>query len=98
MLLIYFGNVAGFKNPLDYCCKGVSPYSSCGQYAYDNDGNYVLSPPCPNTKEYIIFDGMHYTEAANQIVANRIMDGSLSDPPVPITEACTQSSPQKTEL
>ena len=48
---------------------------------------------CSNPSKYISWDGVHYSDAANECIANQIMDGSFSDPPVSITEAC-HSPPQ----
>ncbi|KAL7166662.1 hypothetical protein ACSBR2_037347 [Camellia fascicularis] len=34
------------------------------------------------------FDGIHRIQSANQWLANRVVNGSMSDPPIPITHAC----------
>ena len=59
-----------------------------GDVDVDGDGD-----SCSNPWEYISWDGIHYTEAANQWVAGRILNGSLSDPPLPISEACHSHNP-----
>ncbi|KAI3733456.1 hypothetical protein L6452_12899 [Arctium lappa] len=43
---------------------------------------------CTNPLEYISWDGIHYTEAANKWVVNHLQDGSVCAPKVPLTEAC----------
>uniref|UniRef100_A0A5B6ZC48 GDSL esterase/lipase n=1 Tax=Davidia involucrata TaxID=16924 RepID=A0A5B6ZC48_DAVIN len=78
----------GFADPLGYCCGHEVHYRpTCGKIEIVN-GTEVYGASCSNPSEYISWDSIHYTEAANQWVANHILDGSLSDPPVPITEAC----------
>ena len=63
---------AGFKDPLGQCL---------GQ-----DGNF--SRACENPLEYINWDGIHYTEAANKWIANRLQDGSFSAPNLPLKKSC----------
>uniref|UniRef100_A0A5B6ZCD1 Alpha-L-fucosidase n=2 Tax=Davidia involucrata TaxID=16924 RepID=A0A5B6ZCD1_DAVIN len=78
----------GFANRLGYCCGHYGDYRlECGQKTIVN-GTEIYGASCSNPLEYISWDGIHYTEAANQWVANHILDGSLSDPQVPITESC----------
>ncbi|KAI3474933.1 hypothetical protein Pfo_030244 [Paulownia fortunei] len=38
----------------------------------------------------ISWDGVHYSQAANQWIANHILNGSFSDPPMPISRACLE--------
>lgn len=52
------------------------------------NGTVISGDPCRNPEKYISWDGIHYSQAANERVARRILDGSLSDPPNPINEAC----------
>ncbi|KAK9277520.1 hypothetical protein L1049_007064 [Liquidambar formosana] len=76
----------GFANPLGYCCGGEN-HVQCGTKAIVNE-NEVYGASCSNPSTYINWDGIHYSHAANRWIANQILDGSLSDPPIPITEAC----------
>lgn len=59
----------------------------CGNKGIVN-GSEVIAGSCPNPSAIISWDGVHYSEAANQWIANRIIDGSLSHPPIPLTRAC----------
>lgn len=52
------------------------------------NGTEVTAVSCENPSKYINWDGIHYTEAANHWIANRIVDGSFSDPSIPIAELC----------
>ncbi|KMT07769.1 hypothetical protein BVRB_6g146920 [Beta vulgaris subsp. vulgaris] len=82
----------GFINPLGYCCKHAgNPRLHCWNKETVN-GTAVYAAPCENPSKYISWDSIHYTEAANRWVANRIFDGSYSDPPTSLTRLCTKSS------
>lgn len=84
--------IAGFINPLGYCCKHAgNPRLHCWNKETVN-GTAVYAAPCENPSKYISWDSIHYTEAANRWVANRIFDGSYSDPPTSLTRLCTKSS------
>ncbi|XWS69097.1 hypothetical protein CRYUN_Cryun04dG0150000 [Craigia yunnanensis] len=86
--LISEANKYGFVGPFINCCGHFGDYQVlCGKTAVVN-GTEVFGASCGEPTKHISWDGIHYTEAANQWVANRILDGSLSDPPVPITKAC----------
>ncbi|WCJ22660.1 GDSL esterase/lipase At1g09390 [Euphorbia peplus] len=74
-----FANPAtyGFENPLTACCgNGGGAYNynrniSCGVKGYD---------VCEDGSKYINWDGVHYTEAANSIVASKILSTQYSTP------------------
>ncbi|KAJ8572932.1 hypothetical protein K7X08_009443 [Anisodus acutangulus] len=76
----------GFEQPLMACCGYGGPplnYDSrvaCGQTKV-LDGNNVTVKACNDSSEYINWDGIHYTETANQFVASQILTGKYSDPP-----------------
>ena len=59
----------------------------CGTKALVN-GSAVFGASCANPSQYVSWDGVHYSQAASQWFANHILNGSLSDPPIPITQAC----------
>ncbi|KZV33221.1 hypothetical protein F511_16255 [Dorcoceras hygrometricum] len=79
----------GFLDPLGYCC-GRLGVVFCGEKTTLN-GTEVYGDSCSNSSEYISWDGIHYTEAANKWISNRILDGSFSDPKIPIAEACFET-------
>ncbi|KAL2531926.1 GDSL esterase/lipase [Abeliophyllum distichum] len=76
----------GFEQPIMACCGYGGPplnYDSrvaCGQTKVLN-GSSVTAKGCNDTTEYVNWDGIHYTEAANQYVASQILTGKYSDPP-----------------
>ncbi|CAA3029831.1 GDSL esterase/lipase At1g54790-like isoform X2 [Olea europaea var. sylvestris] len=76
----------GFEEPIMACCGYGGPplnYDSriaCGQTKVLN-GSSVTAKACNDSTEYVNWDGIHYTEAANQYVASQILTGKYSDPP-----------------
>ncbi|KAL6960320.1 hypothetical protein U1Q18_041820 [Sarracenia purpurea var. burkii] len=84
----------GFTEPLKICCghheNDVNVW--CGQSASIN-GAQVYGAPCASPSTFISWDGVHYSEAANHWIADRILFTnasfkSKSQPPLPITHAC----------
>ncbi|KAK9191799.1 hypothetical protein WN943_020414 [Citrus x changshan-huyou] len=81
----------GFVSPFEYCCGNWREHDAkCWEKVIVN-GTKVGAAICNDPSKYISWDGIHYTEAANHWIANRIMDGSFSDPPGSIPNACMQS-------
>ncbi|KAL8097714.1 GDSL esterase/lipase At5g14450-like [Apium graveolens] len=82
----------GFEDALSYCCgyhkNGVDIW--CGNKAIVN-GTEISAISCPNPSKFISWDAVHYTEAANYWIANHIVNGSFSDPPVAVSQACRKS-------
>lgn len=78
LLFKVFLSPAGFTEPLKQCLVRTK------------DGK--VAAICENPSKYISWDGMHYTEAANHFVAKSIINGSLSDPPVSIANACHKNA------
>ncbi|OMO54921.1 Lipase, GDSL [Corchorus olitorius] len=82
----------GFKLPLVTCCG----YG--GQYNFRNDGicgstitvngTKTIVGSCEDPLVRVVWDGVHYTEAANILIFYQISTGSFSDPPVPLKQAC----------
>lgn len=80
--------IAGFVDPFDYCCVGaVGRGMGCGKTIFPN-GTELYSSSCKNPTKFISWDGIHYSETANMLVANQILDGLISDPPLPTQKAC----------
>ncbi|CAN1132149.1 GDSL esterase/lipase At1g54790, partial [Linum perenne] len=72
----------GFKEPLAACCGyGGPPLNfdsrvDCGVTKNIN-GSTATAKPCDDASGYVNWDGIHYTEAANQFVAQRLMAGGF---------------------
>ncbi|RDX77758.1 GDSL esterase/lipase [Mucuna pruriens] len=70
----------GFSNPLMVCCGyGGPPYNfdvrvTCGQPGYQ---------VCAEGARYVSWDGIHHTEAANTLIASRILSMAYSTPRTP---------------
>ncbi|KAG8489760.1 hypothetical protein CXB51_017933 [Gossypium anomalum] len=79
----------GMADPLKPCCGYHVNYDHvwCGNKAIINKTE-VFGVSCKNPSMFVSWDGVHYTQAANQYVADRTLNGSLSDPAFPITLAC----------
>ncbi|XP_057983014.1 GDSL esterase/lipase At5g14450 [Malania oleifera] len=79
----------GFFEPLKICCGYHHPdgHVWCGQRGFVN-GTEVLGASCGDPSAFISWDGVHYSQTANHWVADHILMGSLSDPPIPIAQAC----------
>ncbi|CAI0395353.1 unnamed protein product [Linum tenue] len=69
----------GFKEPLAACCGYGGPPLNFDSRTVD--GSTVTANPCDDTSEYVNWDGIHYTEAANRFVSQQVLSGNFSDPP-----------------
>lgn len=83
----------GFKHPLRACCGHGGKYNynskiGCGKKIKKHGKEILLGIPCENPSVAINWDGVHYTEAANKWIFDKIVDGSYSDPPIPLNMAC----------
>ncbi|PSS01314.1 GDSL esterase/lipase [Actinidia chinensis var. chinensis] len=77
----------GFDDPNKFCCGSYYGYHiNCGRTATVN--GTVYGNPCKDPSKHISWDGIHYSEAANFLLAKRVVNGSLSDPPVSVADAC----------
>ncbi|GFQ06258.1 GDSL esterase/lipase at5g14450 [Phtheirospermum japonicum] len=87
--LIRNARIYGFKGALKICCghHKNNVHVGCGQRLMINGSN-VFGAACGSPETCISWDGVHYSQAANQWIANQILNGSYSDPPVPVSGAC----------
>ncbi|XP_021284512.1 esterase-like [Herrania umbratica] len=86
----------GFELPLVTCCGygGQYNYSTevqCGGTITVN-GTKIFVGSCERPSVRVVWDGIHYTEAANKFVFDQISTGSFSDPPIPLKRACHRTS------
>ncbi|GJN05347.1 hypothetical protein PR202_ga22968 [Eleusine coracana subsp. coracana] len=75
----------GFEEPLMACCGYGGP-----PYNYDRDVS-CLGPGfrvCEDGTKFVSWDGVHYTDAANAVVADKILSGEFSRPKLPFDYFC----------
>ncbi|KAJ0111180.1 hypothetical protein Patl1_02861 [Pistacia atlantica] len=79
----------GYADPLKVCCGYHENYDHvwCGNSANINN-TQVYGASCKDPSKFISWDGVHYTQAASQWVANHTHYGMLTDPPVPLVQSC----------
>ncbi|KAM0022268.1 putative alpha-L-fucosidase [Helianthus debilis subsp. tardiflorus] len=83
----------GFGDPFLVCCGYGGKYNfnnevRCGKMKTVNGTKMVIAKSCEDPSTRIVWDGVHYTEAANRWVYSQIAEGTYSDPHVPIKMAC----------
>lgn len=96
MLKCFVHAFAGFKEPLKACCGYGGKYNYGDNFTCFGiqtkttvNGKPVLLKSCKKPRERISWDGIHYSEAADKIVFDRISSGAFSDPPnTPPSMAC----------
>ncbi|KAJ1414681.1 SGNH hydrolase superfamily [Sesbania bispinosa] len=90
-----------FQHPtshgLQYGTKACCGYGG-GEYNFDPkvycgntkdiNGGTVTAAACNDPNNYVSWDGIHATEAANKLITYAILNGSYSDPPFPFQERC----------
>ncbi|XP_071698769.1 GDSL esterase/lipase At1g09390-like [Rutidosis leptorrhynchoides] len=75
----------GFSSPLTACCGfGGPPYNYNINITCSHDG----AQACNQGSQFVSWDGIHYTEAANSIVATKILSQQFSTPRVPFDFFC----------
>ncbi|KAI3923937.1 hypothetical protein MKW98_012726 [Papaver atlanticum] len=85
--LINSAESQGFVDPLHFCCGSYyGVHVNCGDKVVVN--GTVYGEPCLTPETHISWDGIHYSEAANHWIAKFIINGSMSDPSIPINQAC----------
>lgn len=83
--LIFVISMLGFEHPLMTCCgHGGPPYNyrnlmTCGQ---------PTATACPAGTRAVSWDGVHYTEAANKIIASKILSARYSKPSIKLSCVC----------
>ncbi|KAK7247380.1 hypothetical protein RIF29_42262 [Crotalaria pallida] len=83
----------GFEQGVVACCGHGGKYNfnnveRCGSTKVINGTKVVIAKSCDDPNVRIIWDGIHYTEAANHWIFQQIVNGSFSDPPIPLNMAC----------
>ncbi|XP_021743469.1 GDSL esterase/lipase At3g26430-like [Chenopodium quinoa] len=84
----------GFEKPLVACCGIGGKYNfnntmRCGSTEIVNGKEILVAKSCDNPSKRIIWDGIHYTEAANKWIVDQIMkDSSYTNPSIPLEMAC----------
>ncbi|XP_052211167.1 GDSL esterase/lipase At4g01130 [Diospyros lotus] len=83
----------GLKHGTRACCGygggayNFDPKVYCGNTKVIN-GSTVTATACNDPHNYVSWDGIHATEAANKIVSKAILNGSYFDPPFPLHKLC----------
>ncbi|KAL8042527.1 hypothetical protein ABFX02_09G057500 [Erythranthe guttata] len=82
----YNAHLTVLRNPRKYGI--VERYKACcgfggGEFNFDifNTCGTASSAACANPSEYINWDGAHFTEAMNKVLANSFFNGTYCDPP-----------------
>ncbi|XP_020236517.1 esterase-like [Cajanus cajan] len=85
----------GFEQPLVSCCGYGGKYNfsnsvGCGGTIKVN-GTDIFVGSCPKPSVRVIWDGTHFTEAANKVVFDLISTGAFNIPRFPLKMACQRS-------
>nr|XP_043637007.1 GDSL esterase/lipase At3g26430-like [Erigeron canadensis] len=83
----------GFGDPFMVCCGHGGRYNfnnamRCGSTKMVKGKEILIAKSCEDPSSRILWDGIHFTEAANKWMYGQIMNGAFSDPPVPLKMAC----------
>lgn len=74
------------------CCghggKYINNGRRCGFKTTVEGKEIVIAKSCKDPSVRVSWDGMHFTEAAYRWIFEQIVDGSYSDPPIPLNMAC----------
>ncbi|XP_047332939.1 GDSL esterase/lipase At3g26430 [Impatiens glandulifera] len=85
----------GFEDPFLACCGHGGKYNynrllKCGSKKIVNGTEVMVAKSCKDPSVRINWDGTHFTEAANNWIFHQIVNGSYSDPPIPLQFACSR--------
>ncbi|CAK8578749.1 unnamed protein product [Lathyrus sativus] len=91
--LISHARKYGFEKGVIACCGKGGKYNfnnvaRCGATKIVNGKKILIAKSCKDPSVRIIWDGIHYTEAANNWIFQQIVNGNFSDPPVSLKMAC----------
>ncbi|CAL5214364.1 unnamed protein product [Lathyrus oleraceus] len=91
--LISHARKYGFEKGVIACCGKGGKYNfnnvaRCGATKIVNGKKILIAKSCKAPSVRIIWDGIHYTEAANNWIFQQIVNGNFSDPPVSLKMAC----------
>ncbi|XP_068665930.1 GDSL esterase/lipase At4g01130-like isoform X2 [Aristolochia californica] len=83
----------GLKYGTKACCGyGGDPYNYNKQLYCGNsreiNGSLHTASACSDPQNYVSWDGIHATEAANRIVTRAILSGFYFEPPFPLSKLC----------
>ncbi|XP_004298998.1 PREDICTED: GDSL esterase/lipase At3g26430-like [Fragaria vesca subsp. vesca] len=83
----------GVEEPIRTCCGHGGKYNfnvhlGCGGKIKVHGKEILVAKACKDPSVWVNWDGVHYTEASNKKIFDQIVDGSLSNPPVPLKMAC----------
>ncbi|GKC00206.1 GDSL esterase/lipase-like protein [Tanacetum coccineum] len=83
----------GFGDPFLVCCGHGGRYNfnnarRCGSTKMVKGKEILIANSCEEPSSRILWDGIHFTEAANKWIYDQIADGAFSDPPVSLKMAC----------
>ncbi|KAK2636596.1 hypothetical protein Ddye_031388 [Dipteronia dyeriana] len=90
--LFHEGKKHGFKQAIRNCCGiggryNFNVHTGCGGWKMIK-GKKVVAKACDDPSTYVVWDGVHFTQAANKFIYDQIVGGAFSDPPVPLKMAC----------
>ena len=81
------------------CCGHGGQYNfnvslGCGVSVMVDGKPVLMGKPCEDPSTYVVWDGVHFTQAANKFVFDKIGGGTFSDPPFPLKMACHKKNLQ----
>lgn len=79
--------MARFDDPWNFFCGILKPNLLVGLNQKTRIKTRVATA-CPDPQKHSSRDGVHFSEAATQWLVKKIFDGSVSDPSIPLNQAC----------